>query len=1513
MTWSPGLEKLNYSLFMRRNMAYKTGMIPNTQTTLSEMELPTNSVVHLATNFGNPDAISIDPDLSIPYIKAERHPIYLSQIYTLPTEGPFAVTDKVRYRPNAYTPKHMAFFRKTSAVRRALSLDAILKRQAILLILDYNTVLTAKAPGRYSTYLQFKVLLQTMLDQVSQIDDRHQFFHFPLSSEMYTRTDFLRAFEKIDGSSLAYPDDMSYFIVLHLLGLLARGLHPEPNDPVSTSLFGHLEFETLKTLNIIFSMNDSAIVYNLGDLMEMASTDTFYLRVLRHINTTTLIGLGENVDDAKNLSDDAFFDRLEKDKSSSNTNTPEEKPKEDPETDSTPNVPDPPTSDRSLEPSAPDRSPEVNQATPEAYTDYLSQRFHQQVTENPNMSAKQKQKAEILFNKSKGITLNGETLENLINKNDPDIHDNDLDFLQDDLPDKSMTKSSIADFDQLYVNEVMDKDIASVLVSMSEHGFYITDLQVEDDVTSLNHIRHYKAVYNDVEGKKHVVQFKLPIVQNDGTFMINGVQNRMTKQQVNLPIVKVSPTRVNISSNYNKAIVEKKMNQASRIDIYYHKALQSLRKDGYATVSYGKTEPTPDMPYDYAQVGSKYQTTHIKTDDGPYTFHFDYANRFTSTYGTLTESQIEQLKLLEQTHGVYCGRGPQDAFLFYHQDNFIRHIPPNALTQDKPSPTETETYTDVLHRVKEAKVLNIHPEWVEVKIQDRTFPIIFLFGYQYGLSETLKKMDVPYRFYPHEEERPRLKPTDIKVPFADGDLVVPRYPLRISLIVAGLRRFKTKSYMFADLDLEDAYFNMLLDLQFSTNYLKGITNFFDFFVDPITRSVLQSMGEPTDVYGILRRSTDLLTTPYADEASSMANHRVRSYERFPDFLYNEMSRAAASYSTSGSQKKKFSINPDSVFLKIIQDSTVSPVEIVNPVSDMKNTTAITYTGSVGGRTSQSFVINDRRYPEDGVGILSESTPDSGKVAINAHTSANPAIRNIRGEYQTTNDPESMAATQILSGPALLLPGSTQDDSKRTNFISIQLGHHVPCANGDVARIRTGYEKVLAHRVSDDFAYSAKRDGTIQTIDQKAQQVIVAYDDVPVVPDAKLTLSEIKKSDLKSHAISQNSIYIVKSQKEAGAFSKGRKLYLNDTTLVEVKETVLVQKISDLSSTRKYITSAQQEKLKKESPLLYIRLDPISPTAPGERDVIDFGNKYTPVSGSHLEQPIKITVQEGDRIQRGDILAYNAGFFQLDPVGRSVSWKHGVMATVAMVDTAITYEDSCAISQGLGERLTMSPAHVRTLTIKNDTVLHEIVSVGDQVETTDLLATLEDGDLDATSISDDPETVAFLAELNRKAPRAKYAGDIVEIKMYYGTDRENLHLSLQNLAKRLDALLERRAQNAKGTIREKEIPWPQKIPAGTKYQGIDFDETTVIIEITIRDSLACGTGDKIVLGAQAKSVIGEVFDRDISTKSGLPVDMLFSTSSISNRIILSPLIMGIGERCLETLEQHAIDIYFGESS
>ena len=281
---------------------------------------------------------------------------------------------------------------------------------------------------------------------------------------------------------------------------------------------------------------------------------------------------------------------------------------------------------------------------------------------------------------------------------------------------------------------------------------------------------------------------------------------------------------------------------------------------------------------------------------------------------------------------------------------------------------------------------------------------------------------------PIKSIKKNARATDIIIPFKDKILVVPRYPLTNSLLLSGLLFFDTSRYNFEDFNLKDTYHLLLTDKGngYRTNYLKGIDDHFNLFVDPMTRDILVQMNEPTEFGKLLIRATEMLTTIDYNEASAIANHRLRSYERFNAILYNKLARTYATYTKKSGAGNSFSIPPTEVIQAIISDPAMMNVEDINPIMDIKLKTSFTY-GGANGRTNESFVTNDRRFPKDGVGIISEANNDNKGIGYNAYLSMDPNLANVYGVLNTLDNPRDAEPTSALSVSGLVFAGATNDD------------------------------------------------------------------------------------------------------------------------------------------------------------------------------------------------------------------------------------------------------------------------------------------------------------------------------------------------------------------------------------------------------------------------------------------------------------------------------------------------------
>lgn len=659
------------------------------------------------------------------------------------------------------------------------------------------------------------------------------------------------------------------------------------------------------------------------------------------------------------------------------------------------------------------------------------------------------------------------------------------------------------------------------------------------------------------------------------------------------------------------------------------------------------------------------------------------------------------------------------------------------------------------------------------------------------------------------------KPNDISIKFNDAVLWFNRYPLAKSLIASGLDNYDLTDYSIHEFEYQDVYYRLMQDADKSINYLKGIDSFFDLFVDNMTYNVLRSMGEPTTVKDLLIRCAVLLSTLDHKDASSKANHRIRGYEQFNAVLYNEMSRQFASYQANRSNKNNsFSINPDAVYLRIISNASLVPSEAANPIQFVKEQSAMTYAG-VGGRTAESFVINDRKFSKDDIGVISEATVDNSKVGLNAQLSWDPLIDNTEGMLGD-EDISTMRPSRALSATSMLFPFSTCDIPNRTNFISIQSTHMTPTAAIGKMRVRTGYERTFAHRCSRDFAGIAEQNGKVIDIDERAHLVQVRYDD-------------------------------------------------------------------------------------------------------GTEDFFKYGEHYSPLQGFFVTQDIEAIVKVGQKVKKGDVITYNKGFFTLDPASKQLDMSIGVLANVAWLEMDSNLEDASEISKSLAEKMSIFPTQEQVISLNSDSLIHKMVEVGDTVEIGDPLLVFEEGvsgeDVTtADSFGVDEDTTALLSKLNRRIPKSKFSGKVVKIETYYGGNISDMHPTLGKIVRKLASDVNYASTLASNSSVAADFPPSQPIPSTVKYKGVQFDETTVMFIIYIREHEETTVGDKLVVSNQLKNTISTIMSHPTyAEEDGTEIDVLFSASAAARRITLSHIFNGLGNRVMEKLEQDILKIYFGDKA
>lgn len=1494
-----GLEKVNYPTFLRQFQVFRESEISTQFKKIPDnITLPIGSTLHLLDNIKKitlSEPISDTPSVDTPFITND-HAIKVIYHQTRHIPGPVPLQQGYVYR-DVNLAKNLQLFRyqQGSKFRFETQLAKMNAQGQYLGIINHNPLFRTFFRGALPYWRAFATVLASILNCTALIPNRFHYFLVPMIPKIYPRSAYNQAFNKLSSGSLVDKTSYQYCLMVQIM----LYLNPVAKIP---SVFSSVPEEIQRLLNFIFECEGQYYIVNLYDLKTFNKKNALLNRIINQFNVFALKGLAiaerrdaadvviedtnqeaRDQDEADKTVEDQIIDQHNKIKPKEAIKSElvpkdtEEKADDDKDLEkllaeinglaegirpvdlvdlaaapfiqeivekqetaaATPDIVEFPPDDVSNEPQLlteelklPDgnRTPittaEELTAITEAYLNELDTAAEEHIQNIPAISPARRDRIRRYAKMYRTVQLDGEPLETVLTKKiSPAINTDDVTVLKDTMVDKSMTKSTICDMDRNYLRSgLYKKHIVKAAISLTGQGMFLTGMERKETVNQLDQTETYTLRFRSADDVSHTVKFTLPIIRDDGTCMINGVKSYLKKQMCNMPICKVSPTRVSLATNYNKTIVERKVAKSHSLSVYFNQLVAAaLSADPKSIdVVYGSAEYTPESnyPYDYAILSETYRMLTIKHARTTAVSRVCFDQKALDQVPGYDKKTVDPLQ--RKYRGLYIGsrtnnptNGPADYFI--RKDGVV--IITNARYTGKGKVTTTQSsLVELLVNLRDLTVSKQLTEWVDIKILDKKFPVIFLLAYRYGLKAILKYLNVDYVVMQRRTKKilDSSKPertsynkqlTDITIRFQDADLIFPRYPLQKSLIIAGLDTYDLSTFSIEEFDQKDVYFTLLGQ---KYNYLRGIDNFFNLFIDGQIYEVLKQLHEPTNPRDLLIRATDMLSTSAYKPASSVANHRIRGYERLPSIVYNEISREFANFSRRKGSGASFSINPKAVLLRVIQDQAMMNIEEINPIHDLKLQSGITYTG-VGGRTSESFVTNDRKYPKDGVGTISEATVDSGNVAITAMTSMDPVLTNVYGISKPVQDVKELKPTQVLSVNSLVMPGVTQDDPKRSNMSSIQMSHALPTEFGECARIRTGYETMVAQKTNDLYAYTAREDGIVEDVDEKLKMLKIRY-----------------KSG-ETHALSYDTQYGI---------------------------------CSELVTTQKQV----------------------------------------------------LTVKKGDKFKKHDILRYNPQFFEPDQdLPRQVCFKHGTIATVALIDTSTTFEDSSVISESFGQKVKIQPVQTRVLDIPTTSVVRDVVKVGDSVEINTPLLVFEDSkSADLSTLSLDEASLEYLEKMSRTAPKAKYAGQVVKIACYYGAPITEMHPSLITVIKEIVRRDNQQANYAKDTATALDFVPSGPLPIGSKFKGIDITDTTVIFQFYIQESVASGIGDKIVIDSSLKTVTSTVRKiAPVAADSGREIDVMYAATGVSNRIVTSPFVVGMTEAVLEKEEQNIIDMYFGK--
>ncbi len=606
----------------------------------------------------------------------------------------------------------------------------------------------------------------------------------------------------------------------------------------------------------------------------------------------------------------------------------------------------------------------------------------------------------------------------VVTKEDISLTDKDSFIpIKNDLVDDDLKKELIMSFDNKYLKTTLKKDIIACVTNLEKADVVIKNYQVDIEKTALGNYEIHKLTLKPLDAKESTVYFRLPIIDDEGEMIIGAIKTRIRKQKTDLPLRKISPTRVALTSNYSKLFVFKTDRKAFDNYAYIVNYIKESYIEGDSVIKAITPGDTYNnkfkLPNDYTALSKEFKK--VVTDQ--YTFIFDY----TSITKTIDEKTLKDLNTKKLT---FVGYTNSKQILVMDISNTIYNYSNNL--------EELGSIVDLL-QIDSTK---LPTPFTMIKILGDDIPLGVVLSYYIGLSNLISITDTKYSLIEAKKQfKPNRHQTVIK--FLDYKLILETPSIQQKLLFNGFFFFKdfTKQYNLKDFNDKNIYLNLLNERDFSLIHIKELNLLQQLFLDPITIDVLSQINEPTDYLKLLLRANELLEDLSHPDINDSAYSRIRGYDRVPGLMYRALAESIRTYKFKNSTKSKIELDPYKVWNYVTQDNTVKISEDNNPILDVKEMETVTFTGSDGLNKDATPKLL-RNFHKNDMGLISEGTVDSSDVALNIYLSPYAKLKNTRGLVDIESQEHILNPAKNFSTSVLLAPMAEYDDTKRVKRLAL---------------------------------------------------------------------------------------------------------------------------------------------------------------------------------------------------------------------------------------------------------------------------------------------------------------------------------------------------------------------------------------------------------------------------------------------------------------------------------------------
>jgi len=730
---------------------------------------------------------------------------------------------------------------------------------------------------------------------------------------------------------------------------------------------------------------------------------------------------------------------------------------------------------------------------------------------------------------SKNLDREAEVINSIedLYSNDSDV---EADIFEVEGIDERLKESKLSSIDEEYNKKQFTKDLTNVVGSFSSSDYLpmtIQDFEIEDTSDDFKQINTVKVKYKTDEGKTLSFMLDIPKIVDKRYFYLGGNKKMLTKQLIRLPIVKTKPDRVEITTNYNKITVERTNGKLSRKNAYLLKMFADFKSNSNIEIEYGSNgivNSNYSSNFEYEELADSISS--IKTAK----YHAIFNRK---------EIQKEiDLREFPETFDMekitpFAVNLNTDAIIFL-RDNKVYEILSDAESIKENLIADSMfdfIRKDILGKA-DSKLPNIGKSFIYTKMSifGSSYPVFAVVGLTNGITDVLKRYKVDYQI---SEKKMSFDGKYIEVKFKDKYLYY-EDTLKNSLLLNVLYMMNTEDYDLLEFDLDKPYTDFFIEKLGQPIYIKNTLKInFNVMLDPITLDVLKDLKLPNNMTDLFLLANTMLVSNSYRPQNDLRNYRVRGNEIVLAMMYQIIAKAYLGYQRNklnGRTLEILDIPRNKLISSLLQEPNVNDHSTLNPVLEMENIANISAKGFRGVNLTDAYTLEMRAYDPTMVGFVAgNATPYNSNAGVTRSLVYNPKINDIRG-YITDVEFDKLDPTNMLSPSELLASfTSTGADPARQAMQVAQTKHTMPVNKTHKQLIGSGVNKTMAFMISDDFAFKAKQDGIVESINLPDKLAILAYKDG--TKDA-IDLSEVFVKNSNSGFYIKQQFLIVFKEKEA---------------------------------------------------------------------------------------------------------------------------------------------------------------------------------------------------------------------------------------------------------------------------------------------------------------------------------------------------------------------------------------------